>query len=345
MKHTLVFLLCLLLLAGCQSEAPPPPQEPVPEETLSPEITAPPDTETESPEEQQPDLKAIGANEAGKVMVLMYHEIGGEEATWRRSTDNFRQDLQTLYEKGYRPVSLNDFLRGDINIPAGTSPVVLTFDDGTAGQFRLLEEDDNLIIDPDCAVAILQEMAAAHADFNPAATFFIYYPVPFRQRDYIEKKLKLLHSYGFEIGNHAYNHENLAKVSPEEAVRSLAMHVRETQSILPGYQVTTLALPYGALPADDSHIVSGAWEGTGYTHEALLLVGANPALSPFDTRFNPLRLPRVRADGTEMHRWLNYFDSNPGERYISDGDERHVTVPEELAGRIDPESLGGRTLL
>jgi peptidoglycan/xylan/chitin deacetylase (PgdA/CDA1 family) len=284
-------------------------------------------------------------NEAGKIMVLMYHEIGAVESEWTRTPDNFRQDLLTLYEKGYRPVHLNDYLAGHITVPAGTTPFILTFDDGTAGQFRFIEKDNERVLDPDCAVAILLEMGEKYEDFIPAATFYIYYPLPFRQKQFVAEKLQLLTDWGFEIGNHAYNHENLARVTQEVAVKSLARHIQQTGEYLPDYTVTTLALPYGARPRDDSYIIRGSWEGHSYHHQAILLVGANPAPSPFVTGYTPSRLPRIRADGTELPRWLDYFAGNPRERFISDGNPLVVTVPEILADRMDENNTGGRPII
>ncbi len=52
-------------------------------------------------------------NEMGRVMVLMYHNIGSEEATWTRTPENFKKDLNTLYEKGYRPISLKRLCVGE----------------------------------------------------------------------------------------------------------------------------------------------------------------------------------------------------------------------------------------
>lgn len=347
MRRWLLLFLCLLLM-GCQNTYSQPVNNENENHVDEPGITDNPEVEEEGQEEESQedklDLDLVRPNEAGKVMVLMYHEIGGEEATWTRSTENFRLDMITLYEKGYRPVNLNDFLNGHIDIPAGTTPFILTFDDGTAGQFRFLEQDGEQILDPDCAVAILLQMAEKYEDFSPVGTFYIYYPLPFRQKNYLNEKLELLTSWGFEIGNHTYNHENLARVSPQEAIKSLAKHVQATQKILPGYQVSSLALPYGARSKDDSYIINGTWEGLTYQNKAILLVGANPAPSPFDLNFNPLRLPRVRADGTELPRWLEHFDNKPEERYISDGDPNTVTVPKNLSNRLNESRLDNRTL-
>ncbi|MDD4122593.1 MAG: hypothetical protein PHE94_06905, partial [Eubacteriales bacterium] len=78
-------------------------------------------------------------NEAGRIMILMYHNIGDEEREWVRTPANFLKDLKVLYEKGYRPVSLTDYVRGNISTEQGMTPVVITFDDGNLNNFEYLE--------------------------------------------------------------------------------------------------------------------------------------------------------------------------------------------------------------
>ena len=340
----MILLICLLFLVGCQSSYSLPEQDDQPTVTEQTPDELEETIDVEDEVEDEIDLQIVRPNEAGQVMVLMYHEIGGTEATWRRTTENFRSDMETLYNEGYRPVNLNDFLGGNINIPAGTTPFILTFDDGSAGQFRFLDENDEPVVDPDSAISILLEMSEKYDDFEPAGTFFIYYPLPFRQQAHIQTKLELLVEWGFEIGNHTHGHENLRSVSQDEAVKALARHVQATQQYLPQYSVNTLALPYGALPADDSYLISGTWDDTTYENNAILLVGANPSPSPFTKKFNPYRLPRIRADGTELPRWLQYFENNPDERYISDGNPEIVTLPLTHQDQIDPTHLNNKTL-
>ena len=115
---------------------------------------------------------------------------------------------------------------------------------------------------------------------------------------------------GFEIGNHTNSHANLSRISPEEIRRELALHLRETHKYLPGYKVTSLSLPYGAYPKEPLLAREGSCEGTSYRHEAVLLVGANPAPSPYHKKFNPFKLPRIKAseiktDGAGLCDWLN----------------------------------------
>ncbi len=315
---------------------------------------AEPGEEPEDPADKEPgelttEILKLQPNELGEIMILMYHEIGEPEGEWRRTPENFRRDLKTLYQQGYRATSLTDMVRGEIDIPAGTSPVVLTFDDANQGNFNYIEENGEPVIDPDCAVAIMEAFYEENPDFGLEATFYIYYPNPFRQPQYIENKLNYLVDRGFEIGNHTYSHANLARLSREGVQKELAKHVKSTQAYLPDYPVNSLALTYGIFPQDPDLAVQGSYEGTRYYHEAVLLVGANPAPSPFHKNFNPSRLPRIRAsemntDGVGLYDWLEVLENNPHRRYISDGDPRTITAPESLEDRLDQERAEERTV-
>ena len=87
----------------------------------------------------------LAPNELGRIMILEYHKIDYPEASW--TPENFRRDLETLYAKGYRLINLGDLLDRRFTLPGGTTPVVLTFDDSSPGQFRYLEHDGTLEID------------------------------------------------------------------------------------------------------------------------------------------------------------------------------------------------------
>lgn len=312
-------------------------------------------------QEPQPpvDLKAMKVNELGKIMVLMYHGIGENEDVWVRTPDNFRKDLKTLYDKGYRPIGMKDFIEGNINVPAGTTPIVLTFDDGLQGQFNVLGEEDEFIIDPDSAVGILEDFNKEYPDFGLKATFYVFYPTPFRQEKWVNRKFEYLIEKGMEIGNHCYNHENLRlDMNTKEArdiefvQKALGMNVKATMEILPNYEVDSLALPYGAGPKDEEvykYVIQGSFEGTEYHNKAILLVGANPAKPFYHKDTNMARIPRIRAsemetEGVGLYDWLEYFEKHPEERFISDGDPNTISFPAELEEFLDMDRKGDKII-
>lgn len=318
-------VLCALLVGACSA---------------NPEPVDPNPNQPEPPIQIDPkngiDL-SLNPNEAGKIMILMYHNIGPAEKVWTRTPDNFRKDLNTLYEKGYRPISLGDYVSGNITIEQGYTPVVITFDDGNLNNFEYLENGE---INPDCAVGILVDFHETHPDFPLEATFFITSTNPFKQSASAEKKLRFLLEQGMDIGNHTKDHPNFKDATAAIIQEQIGAQAQYLESFIEGsgYKVNTLALAYGSRPTDKSlevYLESGEYNGIAYGNIAVLNVGWNPAYSPFDIRFDPVRLPRVRASETEVdtvgiYNYLEYFDAHPEERFISDGVVDIVTVPEGL---------------
>jgi peptidoglycan/xylan/chitin deacetylase (PgdA/CDA1 family) len=279
------------------------------------------------------------SNELGRVMILEYHKIDLPEERWTRTPDNFRRDLQRLWERGYRLLSLNDYLDGRVALPKGTTPVILTFDDSSPGQFRYLEKNGDSVVDPDSAVGILEQFEKDHPGFGRAATFFVLPGASppnrlFNQPELVGKKLAYLKSRGFEIGNHTLWHANLAKYD-ETTVRKQLLEAQEwVQKHLPGHRFRTLALPMGAYPKELGWAISGGLNGSTYRHDAILMVAGGAALSPHARGLDPYHLPRIQATEAELGYWISHFDKRSEERYVSDGDPATVTVPRGQTAQV-----------
>lgn len=310
-------------------------------------------------EVEEVDLKelvdlSLGPNEAGEIMVLMYHNIGEEEKEWTRTPENFKKDLKTLYDKNYRPVSLRDYVNNEIDIPAGMTPVVLTFDDGNENNFRMIQDEKGeYIIDPNSAIGILEGFQEEYPDFNPTATFYVFGHNMFRQEEFVEYKLNYLVENGYDVGNHTIDHRGMRNIEDENIIQEvIGKQVELINKILPSYDVNTYALCYGERPKDKSleeYLEKGEYQGTSYENIAILNVGWNPAQSPISSEFNPLSIPRIRAsemkvDNVGMYNWIEYFDNNPEKKYISDGVKDLITIPKEMEESIDEEKLNGKEL-
>ncbi len=283
--------------------------------------------------------ETLPPNELGRVMILEYHRVAEPENRWTRTPANFGRDLETLHARGYRLVGLNDLVDGRIALPAGTTPVVLTFDDSSPGQFRYIEKNGDLAIDPECAVGILQAFARRHPDFGSKATFFVLPGASrpnrlFDQPEYEARKLQYLVAHGFEIGNHTLWHANLGKY-PERVVHDQIARAQDwILRYVPDYRIRTLALPHGVYPRDVGWALGGTANGTTYHYDAILRVAGGPAVSPFAGAFDPARLPRIQALERDLAYWLAYFDRNPGERFVSDGDAAVVTIARGSRARL-----------
>ena len=275
---------------------------------------------------------ALPPNELGRVMILEYHLIEEPEARWARTPQNFRRDLERLRAGGYRLVGLTDYVAGRINLPPGVTPVIFTFDDSSPGQLRFIERNGKVEVDPMSAVGILEAFAREHPEFGVNATFYVLPGAKqphklFGQPEYEQAKLQYLVKRGFEIGNHTLWHATLSKY-PEATVRQQLARAQEwIDRLVPGYRLRTLALPMGAYPSQIEWAIRGSVNGTAYENEAILMVSGGAAASPFHRRFDPYHLPRIQATEAELQGWFKYFEKNPGERYVSDGDPATVRIP------------------
>ncbi|MEV6431991.1 polysaccharide deacetylase family protein [Nocardia sp. NPDC051463] len=283
------------------------------------------------PTSSLPDAAAVAANELGLVPVLMYHQLTSSPVSeYDQTATEFGLELERLYREGYRPVTAADYISGRIDLPAGTHPVVLTFDDSTSSQVRFA--DDGTIA-PDTALGILTEFAARNPDFTPRATFYVNNE-PFGDDP---RALPWLAEHGYEIGAHTATHANLASLDVVGVQRELAENVRAIESAAPRNNIRTMALPLGIFPAEHSLAAGGNWDGTLYTFDAVMLVGAEPAPSPFGA-IDPMGVPRIRSGKGEVAfdsvYWLDRLADHPDQRYTSDGDPNTVSFPHSLAGEL-----------
>lgn len=317
--------------------------------------------ETDEAEETEEDVDpkekidlSLKPNEAGQAMVLMYHNIGEEEEEWTRTPENFKNDLKNLYDRGYRAVRLEDYVKNTMDVEAGMTPVVITFDDGNENNFKVIQDEKGEdIIDPDSAVGILEEFKKEYPDFNTTATFYVFGENMFRQPEHLEYKLKYLVDNGYDIGNHTLDHRSMKKADGSEYVQEgIAKQVELINDVIADYDVNTYALAYGERPDSEELtdlLAKGEYDDVIYENIAILNVGWNPTESPIHAEFNPLSIPRIRAsemkvDNVGMYNWMDFLDDNPSKRYISDGVKEVITVPKSLEDTIDQEKVGDSEL-
>ena len=284
-------------------------------------------------------LKNDGINELGKVPIMMYHGIknmknsetnytGGnvDKDGYTRTSEAFRNDLETYYQKGYRMIKLSDYINGDIDVEYGYSPIILTFDDGNANNIKVtgIDSDGNIIIDSNSAVGILEEYKKKYPDNNVTAIFFVTNNL-FNQPEYNELIMKWLVDNGYEIGNHTKGHNNFSNIDTAKTQEVVGYMYNKLDSILGDKYSKIIALPFGS-PYNKNHdnykyIINGSYDGVEYQTEAALRVGWEPEVSPFNKSFDKTFLKRCRAydnNGVDFDIEMNLriLEKN---RYISDG--------------------------
>lgn len=273
-------------------------------------------------------------NERGLIPVLEYHQIGDSEGRWSRSYQQFARDLELLHARGYRPITVRQLVTRRIDVAPGMTPVVITFDDASPGQFRFIATGDSVRVDPTSAVGIWEAFAARHPEWKGRAVFCMLPSASDGHAFFGDKgiqgqltawrlqKVRYLADRGYELCNHTLWHANLSKMSGAMVQEQIARAQLAVDSAVSGHQMRTMALPLGIWPKDRALLRRGSWRDarsgrtTTYEIDAVLKVGGGASYSPFDTLFDPLRIPRIQVFAQELETMLDLLDRR-GNRYFA----------------------------
>jgi peptidoglycan/xylan/chitin deacetylase (PgdA/CDA1 family) len=268
-------------------------------------------------------------NPYGRIPVLEYHVISDTvKNMWYVERGHFKRQLQLLYDRGYRPVTMKQLLDKDFSeVPRGMSPVVFTFDDASPEQLSYIERDGRLEIDPNSAVGIWVDFQRRHPDWKSRAVFctlngageghnfFGDKGIKGQKTEWRHQKVRWLAEQGHELCNHTLWHAQLSKYPDAFVQEQIARGQMGIDSAVPGYRVRTFALPQGLWPKNRQLAWKGSWTDPKtkrtitYEYDAVLEVAGGPARSPYDSRFNPKSVPRVIVYGNELEKLLDRLDN------------------------------------
>lgn len=274
------------------------------------------------------------------IPVLMFHKIGPVSKRYEMTSSEFRFILDVLHNHEYYALNLEQFVSGNFSkVPVGKKPFLITFDDATEGQFDYIKGTD--IINPDCAVGIMDEYFSKYKDFGRGAVFYINYfgvdkeyIVPFRDDKTIKEKMTYLLNDGFDIGAHTPYHTN-NRHSTEKAVKEQMMimdallqyHTEQNMNT----KIKTYAHPYGAIPINP--LVENDIE-----NHYVCVMDAVGGLSkhPLNVTFNPESVPRIESDLKN----LNYFFNKKNQYVVTEKDhEFYETLFNDVPLKVVPRPL------
>lgn len=279
---------------------------------------------------------SLPPNPQGRIPVLEYHVIGGDKNTlYTRTAASYKADLEETYKLGYRPITITQMLNKDWrDVPEGTAPVVFVFDDASDSQFRYLDQNGKLVIDPTSAVGIWLDFAKTHPGWKNRAVFCMlnggaaghnfFGDNPKwggQKKEWRLQKVKWLADEGFELCDHTLWHAKLSQYPDAVVQEQIARNAMGIDSAVPGYKIRTMALPYGLWPKNRSLAWQGSWtdpktkQTHSYKFDAVLEVAGGPARSPYDPQFNPKSINRIEAIGSDISRQLNKL-AKDGTRFV-----------------------------
>jgi hypothetical protein len=283
-------------------------------------------------------------NEMGRIMVLEYHLITDHNGDYARERGQFRKDLELLYSRGYRPVNMSDVLDKKLDLPRGLSPVVFVFDDASPEQFRYIDNNGKLDIDPTSGIGIWLDFKKTHPDWNDKAVFCLLSGasaghnffgdrgIQGQKSNWRFRKVKWLADNGFELCDHTLWHAQLNKYPDAFVQEQIARNALAIDSAVPGYKIRSMALPQGLWPKNRALASKGSWTNpkTGktvsYSWPVVFEVAGGPMRSPYDPAFDPGKTPRIQVIGNAIGAMIDKLEKS-GNMYISDGNPAVVARP------------------
>ena len=244
---------------------------------------------------------SLATNHLGRIPILEYHVIGSaKNGLYSRTAESFRKDLEDVYARGYRPITVSQMLDKDFrDVPAGMSPVIFVFDDASAEQFSYIDNNGQLTIDSTSGMGIWLDFAKTHPGWKNRATFcmlnggdaghnFFGDGPKYRgqHKQWRLQKVKWLADNGFELCGHTLWHAKLNKYPDTVVQEQIVRNLMGIDSAVAGYHVRTFALPYGLWPKNRELAWRGSWTDPKtkkthpYSFDAVLEVSGGPARVP-----------------------------------------------------------------
>jgi hypothetical protein len=326
LKGIVLLILAGLPLTGCKPDqvASPVPlvetRTPISQPSLIPSATP-----TSTPTVLTVYVTATVWKEDPQVPILIFHRFvpprkGPSDATTVLLTD-FQSDLQGLYDAGYSLVSLQDWIEGDLSLPAGRKPLAITIDDAFFGDQISL--DSNGIPLSNTGLGILWQFAQLHPDFGFKASLFAnlgdkyYGNIPYRDWFIFDDRWKQVLGdviawcldHDVRVYNHLYSHPRLDLTRPEDVYSEVARNDSAMRYFLTNsghagsiQQLRNIiALPYGLWPPSKAGVQSilNYLDPEGRPVEAIFEAGsyieAGYLQVPYSQDFDPMHIPRING--------------------------------------------------
>jgi len=279
--------------------------------------------------------------------------------------EDLRSSLENLYDHGFSLVSLERWISGDLDVPEGRRPIVLTMDDLFFRNQILLGKDGEP--DPETGIGVIWQFSKEHQDFGFHLSLFSilgdkYYPSdpaydPDWEKEFAEVVVWLI-EHDAMIYNHTYRHGYLGLVDNPvsmdtfmEQLKQNDMRLRELLAIADREDLTAkvdniLALPGGIPPQSqkDMDTLLSYRNPEGLPLQAIMHIysaATDPIdltylLSPFSQEFDPFSIPRITGTLYYINYLIGHSDQFPIARYCElTLDENRIMEDSYLASQIE----------
>ena len=300
--------------------------------TASPQPTQPPTlTPSPTPTATLPpvSIPALVWTADPQVPILTYHRFLPD--TYPSSTvsktrmKDLRAHLQALYDSGFSLVPLEEWLKGDLRVPAGRRPLVMTIDDAFSADQIFLDAQGQP--SPKSAIGVMWQFAQEYPDFGFSASLFYnlgdklygneergnWFVVNDGWKDSLARAIVWGMDHQVMPLNHFYDHPRLDMTNGPELLWEASENERQLKLMLArggrpelmDRAGNVFALTYGLWPASQS-VKDAMLKYVSITGKPLLAVmevdnfyGAKYLQPFYSPKFERWHVPRiVGSDGT-----------------------------------------------
>ena len=366
MKRTLPFLLLLLFAGACGADisaAPAPTWTPtLPAASATP---LPSPTLVPSPTVVPYFLEVTVWTEEPRVPMLAYHQLAPDISEYSTGhkvrVSDLRAQLESLDEAGFTLVAVEDWINGDIVVPPGRKPLIISMDDLFFNNQITLGPDG--VPTTDTSIGIFWQFAQGHPEFGfHLALFANLGDKLYAEPDFPDWQEKLARAiawcldHGAEVYNHTYQHVRLDLTDPpgvKSELRLNDLYLRELltmigrQDLIPALG-NMLALPFGNWPdSNGTYVIQHYTNPEGLSMQAVFAIDNNERAGfvppPYSPNFDRFNIPRIAARPVTIQYLVEHKDEFPAAQSCRLGplDRSRIEEEEYLAAQIQAAVRGG----
>ena len=359
MKYRLTAILLALgmFISACHADTPVPPTP-----GASPSIPAatqtPLPTTTPSPTTTPYYLNVAVWTEEPRVPMLAYHQLAPDTSEYSTGhkvrVSDLRAQLESLNEAGFTLVAVEDWINGDISVPLGRKPLIISMDDLFFNNQITLGPDG--IPTTDTSIGIFWQFAQEHPEFGFHLALFanlgdkLYAGPDFP--DWEEKLARAIAwclDHGAEVYNHTYRHARLDLTDPpgvKSELRRNDLYLRELLTMIGRADLipalgNMLALPFGNWPdANGVYIIKNYVTPENVPMQAVFAIDNNERAGfvppPYSPKFDRFNIPRIAARPVTIQYLVDHKEEFPAAQACRLGplDRSRMEDEEYLAAQI-----------
>ncbi|MBI5932827.1 MAG: hypothetical protein HY867_03895 [Chloroflexi bacterium] len=333
-KFAVILLALSLTASACQASTPiPAATDTVTSIPIATQTPLPPPTPTSLPTEVPYYLNVTVWTEEPRVPMLAYHQMAPDISEYStghkvRASD-LRAQLEGLNEAGFTLVAAQDWINGNLSVPRGRRPLIISMDDLFFNNQITLGADG--VPTTDTSIGIFWQFAQERPEFGfRLALFASLGDKLYAEPDYPDWDEKLGRAiawcldHGAEVYNHTYSHSRLDLTDPpgvKSELRKNDLYLRELLTMIGREDLipklgNMLALPYGHSPdANGTYVMQHYANPEGLAMQAIYVIDNNERAGfvppPYSSRFDRFNIPRIAARPVTVQYLLDHKDDFP----------------------------------